>query len=364
MNELAADCRFIQLAGTPYEIGKQHGISCRQEIVEFLADDVARINSIRYEPLSKRLLLAQSAEYLERLHILLPDVLPELQGLADGAGISIEEAVLLQYRRELIGSSFKSLGECTTYSAISDDGIGILGQTVDLNGNLESLTRVFRITQQGPKKRCILMFSLAGLLGFAGINECGLAIAINFVSAGGWGSDVSPYLLVRHLLTLESVAECMDVIKHIPRSSSRALTICDRNTLATVEMTTHDHRAIFSNRIIRANHYLHPEFSPLDTLNVFSLNASILRQNRLELLTKENMKMEPEELFEKLSDHSLAPVGICAHGNGEIRREITIAAIAMQTASKRLHVRFGKPCSSKTYSFSAAPTFDSKFAGM
>jgi hypothetical protein len=56
----------------------------------------------------------------------------------------------------------------------------------------------------------------------------------------------------------------------------------------------------------------------------------------------------PEDLFAVLSDHSLYPVGLCAHAPDG---EETVAAVVMEPAEGVLWVRKGHPCSAPSQRF-------------
>src|SRR5689334_5199695 len=92
----------ILLQGSAFEIGEQHGKLLKNEIAAFLSDNLAQVNLLKYSPLHGDL-SEFVAPYKEMINIHLPEIMQELEGLAKGAEISIDQAVLLQIRRELIG---------------------------------------------------------------------------------------------------------------------------------------------------------------------------------------------------------------------------------------------------------------------
>ena len=60
----------------------------------------------------------------------LPDLAEEVDGLAAGVGVDRDAAWLLQLRRELLGYSRVTSGDCTTYASVRRQPV--LAQTVDL----------------------------------------------------------------------------------------------------------------------------------------------------------------------------------------------------------------------------------------
>lgn len=350
-NKKSAKSEPLCLAGDAYSIGYGHGLAEEATIHSFLADDFAQINLLR----DKKLLQSEIFELVRQHQAIIEEDVPllaqELQGLAKGANISYQEAILLQIRREVIGQSCLHNSECSLLAKL-DNCDALIAQTVDLNGKMTELGRLFRISSVDRNIPEILMFSFSGLLGYLGMNSSGLGIGINFVSSDDWGPGVSPYLLVRHLLQLTSLDECLKELRRIRRSSSRSLTICDRSHLAIIEMTTKDLRIISGPRLLRTNHYLHEDLIRSERMNIFSRNASKLRLSRLkELVEAQNWALSLENIFGIFSDHSLYPIGLCAHSEGNHRKEDTVAAVVLDLKNKKLAFRKGHPCSNATQNF-------------
>jgi predicted choloylglycine hydrolase len=342
----------FEARGDPFTVGLRHGEALRGKLQHFLSDRMARINAIRHSPLP-----VDQAEKLADAHARIieretPHLAEELRGLARGAAIAYRDAVLLQIRREAIGWSDAS-GECTTFAMQQPRRAAVIAQNVDLNGRMSELAAIARIDETGTAGGEILMLTFGGLLGFLGLNAAGLAVGINFVNTQPWQPGVPPYLLVRHLLRLSTVEQCLAELRRITRSSSRCLTLCDSHRLVMVELTPDDLRVISGARLFHTNHYLHQELVSRDAMNPFSRRASQLRLQTIETLCRpiEN-PADPEALFEILSDHSHFPVGLCAHGSGDLRREETVASAVLYPETGRLHVRVGNTCRARSQAFS------------
>ena len=350
----------IRLCGTPFEIGRAHGQQLGTEIRAFLARDLADINAARSEPLSREQALAMALRYGAPVASHLPAIADEIRGLAEGADIDPAEAMLLQYRRELISDQHEN-GECSLFASHAPGQAGVLAQNIDLPQAMAPLCRLFHIDGSATGHPDILMTGFAGLCGYMGMNSAGLAIGINFVLSRGWQPGISPYLLVRHLLTLESVDAALQALAQLPRSSSRCLTLLDRQQLATVEMSTQQLSVVKTaapgqaHHAYHTNHYLHADMSALDHMNIFSRNASRLRLNKMqELMQALPAPLDAEGIFSVFSDHSLYPVGICAHAEEHMLRDETVASVVMQPELGKLFLRRGHPCRAVTESFRMA----------
>jgi predicted choloylglycine hydrolase len=348
----------ITLSGSPFERGLIHGQALGARIRNFLADGHARIDRVRETPLSPTVINTLTGQHAAIIEATLPSIAEELKGLAAGAGISYREAVLLQTRMELIhyGQLDKAEGDCSTI-AIHQGGLVITGQTIDLAGEMTDLGCVFRVLPEREGEPEILMYSFAGLLGYTGINSNGLSVNINMVLSGDWQPGVPPYLLVRHLLQQQSRKQCLDELQRIRRSSSRSFTIADKTGLINVEFTANTLRVQEGHCLLHTNHYLHPDLLEEDRIHFLFKNSSVKRLALLQrMLPEDPGSVTPEMLFSFLADHTLYPVGICAHNEGNIRRTDTVAAIVFQPAHFTLHARKGHTCEAATRVFRLGQT--------
>lgn len=344
----------IILTGNAYQRGLQHGQMLSRQINDFLNDHTARINCIREFPLEAAVVQSQIRKHAAIIEAELPQIATELRGLAAGANISYEDAVLLQIRVELMAYATTDLleGDCSTIAVKSSAGEVITGQTIDLPGNMSELGCIFRIIPEDDNQPEILMYGFAGLLGYMGMNSNGLSVNINMVVSDDWQPGISPYLIARHLLNFSTVADCLSELNKLTRSSSRSFIISDSATLLNVEFTAHQLSLIEGKRLLHTNHYLHEDLLGFDTMHFLFKNSSIKRFKLMQQLLPVNRdSIDPEMLFHIFSDHSLFPVGICAHSEGNIRRSETVGAVVMLPASFTMYARKGNTCSSVTKVF-------------
>jgi hypothetical protein len=365
---------WIRAHGEPYEAGYRHGAARAEALQAFLADGLTRLDRLLPEPVTLEALRPRLAAYDAEISAATPDLAEELTGLAAGAGISREEAVLLQVRREILGySRVPTRGDCTTYARPGSGpgagpGIGsgsaaavgrrgaVLAQTVDLNGGLDDQIAVLDVARPGTSRRALVL-SFGGLLGYLGINSDGLAIGINLVLGGDWRPGLPPYLAIRHLLDHASgVDEAIAMLRTLRLTSSRALTFCDATKAACVEFVGDEFRVLEDREPVHTNHFLYPDFVPCDELNVFARNSSVLRLKACEAglasLPAQGSESESASVEDRFGLLATAP--ICVADTGDIRRERTVAAVVLLPERGELHVRPGDPSRSATVSFSLA----------
>ncbi|MGN6601359.1 MAG: C45 family autoproteolytic acyltransferase/hydrolase [Ginsengibacter sp.] len=333
----------VELEGSPYERGEKHGKVLKDQIQSFLQDNLAQINILRASPIDRVQLPHLVRPYAEMIAFHLPEIMDELRGLAIGAGISLEEAVMLQIRREIIGTAGLTLaGDCSCFGFHSPDQV-VLGQTIDLNGEMTSLGQVFRIVAQNSSSPQILMYSFAGLLGYMGMNSRGLAVLINLVVSDGWKPGIPPYLMVRKFLECQTIEECITFAKGIPIASSRSFLLSDKSRQVILEITPRDQRVIEGEFLVHTNHYLHQDFRPLDRLNIFSRNSSFKRLALLQERLRDHCT-DLDAIQSVFADHSLFPVGICAHNEQQLKLNQTVAAVVMYPQLLDFWALKGKAC--------------------
>jgi predicted choloylglycine hydrolase len=346
---------FIRATGEPFEVGYRHGAARAAALRAFLDDGLARISKLAPAPVSLPALRPVLADYDARITAAAPRLSEEISGLAKGAGISRDEAVLLQVRREIIGYQrvpVPSRGDCTTYASLSagPGGEPVLAQTVDLNGDLDDQIAVLDMGLSGSGRRALLL-SFGGLLGYLGVNSDGLAIGLNLVLGGEWGPGLPPYLAIRYLLdNAGCVADALEILAGLPLASSRSLTLCDSMSAVCVELLDAEVRFVETAELVHTNHFLHPDFTSRDQLNVFARNSSLLRLKAaaagLTALAQAGTGAGVEEHFQLLSQP-----GICVADVGDIRRERTVAAVVLLPGRGELYLRPGNPSVSATQAF-------------
>ena len=338
----------IQLAGDPFSIGRMHGEALRGRIRAFLDDDLCRLNRLLHRPTSLADLKATVNRHCEVIARDMPDIFSEIRGLAEGAEISLDAALLLQLRREVMGySRLPSGGDCTTLCRpLPLDG-PVLAQTIDLNGDLDDQMVVIEITHSLTGCR-VLVLTFTGLLGYLGLNGSGVAIGINLVLGGPWQPGVPPYLAIRHLLDhCVDIESCLSCLGNLQLASSRSLMICDRKHAVTVELLHGRMAVIRDEHLVHTNHFLSEGFAAEDALNPFSRNSSVLRLKACRDLLCQ--LPEPAGADDIMNIFCHEPIRVKA--NGDCRRERTVGAVVMLPRDGRMHVRCGDPALAATQVF-------------
>ncbi|MGW5043540.1 C45 family autoproteolytic acyltransferase/hydolase [Streptomyces griseoluteus] len=324
---------LLELSGSPHARGLGHGRALAGRLHGFLDDSLARLGHLTDRPADLDALRPDIAAHRAVVAEALPDLAAEIDGLAVGAGIDRDAAWLLQLRRELIGYSRVTAGDCTTYASAGPEPV--LAQTVDLNGDLDDQIAVLSVS--GPRHRSLVL-SFAGLLGYLGVNDAGIAVGINLVLGGDWRPGVPPYLAIRHVLdTADTVEQAVEILRELPLASSRAFTICGVDRTVCVEATVGRRRVIAGDELAHTNHFLDAELAEQDEINIFAKNSS---KRRLQTVLDAGIP----KAGDTASHHRLlATPPILVRDNGDIRRERTVAAVVLRPDLGEMRLWPGDP---------------------
>ena len=334
---------LIEVSGSPYEMGYQHGAQAADLVKKYLTW-IEKLTEM-----SRDILCRNAMVFLPLIKALSPDLVEEIEGLADGANISFEESVLCQVRAE---ASRKPDGGCTAFAltrTATDNGKTLAGQNQDLEPEYADIAILLRVKPDGNKPRA-LMFTFAGQLGYSGMNQYGVAHFANALYDFQWQFGLPHYPLKRILLEQPNIDACISLLTQHRTCSAANKVICDgHGQIRDVEIHPTG-IALFNDEspdhLLHANHYLTPEFVNYES---YSLKDSTSRLSRMRSLVKQNWgQISVETMKEILADHLGDPAGICRHGAVGMH---SISGYIAEPSVGLLHVRCGHGCTGswKTY---------------
>ena len=327
---------LLEVAGDAYELGYQHGAQAAPLIERYLR----LTERITGQP--RDLLCARARTFLPYIEKLSPAYVTEVRGLAAGAGISFDEALLCQARAE---AGRVSDGGCTAFALKGEATAGgrlLAGQNQDLEPEYADVAILLHVKPTDGRPRA-LIFTFAGQLGYSGMNEHGLTHFANALYDAPWQLGLPHYPLKRVMLEQRNADECVALLAaHRTCSAANALIADAAGNVRDVEVRPEgiarfqdDH----SDWIIHANHYLTGEFACHETN---SLADSCPRLNRMRQLVREQWgQITVASLQQMLADHAGDPGGICRHGE---RGMHSISGYIAEPAQRLFHVRRGHGC--------------------
>jgi hypothetical protein len=275
----------------------------------------------------------------------------ELEGLAEGADLRVEEAVLITLHEELYHRGvLPSVDHCTVAAAgppHTRDGHTYVGQTWDWMTSVFGLSSMLlwqRPASEGPS---VLSYAYPGLWCGAGLNSTGLALC--WTSAwdqrriAGPRVGIPSYVLLTHLLYQESLEAAVAESRRASNAGWFMFVMADcQGRFANIEGSPeqiavetgsgHMGRHAYGTRALTGT----PTGQPVPRAQKAVLMEDLLAR-RLGSLDLKGMQ-------ECLSDHNQA-TPVCVHDG-------TIDAMIFDCSAKVAHVTRGPACSAKWKTFS------------
>jgi predicted choloylglycine hydrolase len=332
-----AEYPIYKARGTHRELGRQHGEQASRQIK-------AHIGLMCSGPRMSRAQLRQrAAKFQPVFDRYCPHLLDEMRGLAEGAGITLEEAMACNIRSELRNAPREG---CTTY-VIGRTGSAkheiLAGQNADLEPGNIALGYVLHLQPQGKPE--VLIWTFGGMLGYHGMNSAGVAHFENALGGGPPGRFGMPhYPVERMMLECERLEQVFDLLQRMPLQYNANFVLCDgQGNIADVEATTEGPQILRDEGkgyVVHTNHYLCRRYATGENFK-HSLADSFPRLDRMDSLIKSRFgSMEVDDVKRFLSDHSGYPTSICRHDS----KMVTAASLIAEPARRCMHVAIGNPC--------------------
>lgn len=351
---------ILNLEGTPYEIGLAHGRALKQPIREFVAtvSTVHQANNahLKVEQASLTAFCMRNQGYLERFS---SELMQELRGIADGAGVGMDVILYLNAFLELEDLRSPNLGGrilpdalwgCTTFNVTADasaDHCAYIGQTFDMEAYYRKFLVLLRITPpEGPR---MLVVSLAGVLGLVGLNTAGVAAVINKIVATDARPGVIFPFIMRKALATERIGDALGAVLFSPRAAGMNYQLAGAGTAFCAETSARCYHLLpVDDAMAHTNHYIGDSMRRFETPNWLSHGGSMVRKQVADgFLKKHAGDLTPDLLKELTRDHTNHPRCICAHGfQGEAETTAfhTIFAVIMDPADGWMEICPGNPC--------------------
>jgi isopenicillin-N N-acyltransferase-like protein len=344
--------RPIVLEGEAYDRGRMYGACCADDIRRNLA---GYLRLIRFHSgLKPARALEASRATAPAIEEYAPELLQEIRGIADGSGVELEEALLINARSELMSG-----GECTALAVAPGrtvDGDVLLAQNWDWFSAVEPEPVLLRIRQPGLPE--ILTVAEAGQVGKVGLNSAGLGVALNFLEHRDRGEGVPIHIILRRMLSCAHLGDAIHAALSVPRGCSANLLLAHAaGELLDLELTPRDADFLYGegDRLVHANHFESQRLRAGDSGLAESKSTLARAARARRLLAASGATVSPDGIKAILADHTHGPYAICRHAEPsvhELDRTETRASIVMELSARKLHLSVGQPCNAgySTYS--------------
>lgn len=360
--------RYVRLQGSHYKMGLQHGEQLAEVITDALIPFIS--SSTTKLGISPKNLKELVNKYKHPIEKRFPQILQETKGIAEGAGINFEQALLVllfhQYSPPRVSNTLlNSEQHCSSFVATggaTTDGEPISSQNSDWPKErcIDRLRVAFKY--QPDDGYAVIGRGIAGHLGgpaVIGFNEKGLSLVGSGVTARNRANfELHPWMICR--LALEkcsSVSEFIDFMEKIPRWQGG-------ENLCVSDIDGHVARIGFSVKRIMitrsrnfflasTNHYHTPEMQALGPQRA-EYPSSFRRYHRLVELLKANFgNIDVDTTMKIMSDHEFGDAppesdkSICRHAEDLETFTNTI----LRPSEGKLWISRGTPCKKEYSSF-------------
>lgn len=346
---------MVRVRGTAHERGVQYGEQARDRIRGSV--DAYRRVFRHYADWDWPKVRQEAARFEAPVAEFRPDVVAEMRGIADGAGIDFLDVLAINVRTEVMfAARARQAGllmrECSSFAVLPSEPAGpvLIGQNWDWLVHARDTVIVLDVwPEDGPRLMTVVE---AGLLAKAGLNEAGLGLATNaLVTDADLGEPGLPYhVLLRAVLDCGTVTDALTVLQSGRRSSSANYLVAHASGSALdFEAAPGDFTRIYplypsGGVLLHTNHFQAPSPHATD-LGLWAMPDTAVRLQRLQALVTSRAKAG--DLREVLTDHADRPHGICAHGvpgASELEQGATIASLVMDLGTKQMWLASGVPC--------------------
>ncbi len=257
---------FVDVSGAPAERGRQYGQAAAERIRRSVALYGGRLASLGLDGDGLRALVDG---FLPRIDAFGPDYVAEMRGIAEGAGLPLEQIVLINARTEILAMARRAKAAaaaaepdgCTGAVILperSRNGRLIHGQNWDWMAECAETAVVLRVRRDdGPD---FLTFTEAGGLARSGMNAAGIAITANYLECDRDYAQVGvPLALIRRkVLEQAHLAPAMQAVATTPKAASNNMIVSHRDGFAIdFECAPDEAFTIYptDGLIVHANHW-------------------------------------------------------------------------------------------------------------
>lgn len=263
--------RVLDLSGSPEEMGRQHGDAYGEQIRQYTRERVELASSALWTggALRRSDVLDIAAGMLDAHEAFSAPLHAEMMAMASAAKISPAEAIIVGGFTDFIDAVRAEVGGSTPASVQEDDctaviipdhradGSGFLAQTWDMHDSATKHVVLLRINpDDGPSA---LIFTTGGALAQLGMNEHGVCVGINNLTATDGRRGVTWPTVVREALNQSTAVAARDVILNADLAGGHNFHLFDAEGIGySIEAmpTTRPVDVLAETAIVRTNHAL------------------------------------------------------------------------------------------------------------
>ncbi|GGB40709.1 hypothetical protein F3157_18055 [Virgibacillus dakarensis] len=354
--------KSLTLAGSAKEIGREHGHQGKEEVIQSLKTYEKLFHG--YQHISWKDARERALAHLQAIEKHDLQMVEEMEGIAEGAGVDFEDILALNARSEIALAGYKGSAfsdGCTAIAVmppVTDDTI--IGQNWDWKGTQKNSLLLLDI--QSDTKPAVKMVTEGGIIGKIGFNSAGVGVCFNALITDKKSEGLPIHLGLRAVLNSYSLTEAISKIKDgkIAAAASFLIGSDEGNgngmaVNAEVSPFGIDYIGGDDGKLVHTNHICSDSIKQhLQDMNEFKYDDSMLRKRRAEQLINtaiaKQQSINEGSFQEWLADEFNAPNSINHFPNElapEHRRMETVFSVIMNLSKRKMLLCIGKPSEGK-----------------
>ena len=206
--------RVLEIFGDSADLGRGHGAACGSLIRAYLDDRIGLTSQERWSggDTDRDVILELASQTLRHHEVFSPSLYAEMVAMADEAGITTAEAVVVGGFTDIVDvvrSEVGSAPEEHNCTAVLNPEEGFYAQTWDMHASAGEYVILLKLDPlMGPEA---LVQTTAGCLGQMGLNEAGISVGINNLTSMGKSGVTWPFV-VRKVLEQDNLDDAVEVV--------------------------------------------------------------------------------------------------------------------------------------------------------
>jgi isopenicillin-N N-acyltransferase-like protein len=343
----------VAAEGSPFDIGFSVGSQCKTRIRTMLARRREWFDDLKTFALADR--AARLDGFVAAVHARHPDVLAELQGMAKGAELALEDILVLNLQTELgaMKSEQRACDDCSTLY-LAHEGRILLAHNEDGDDANRDLMAVLQLRPVGLP--AITAFAYPGILPgcVPAMTSAGLVMTTNYIGATEVALGVPRYMLGRAVLSAKSLDQAVAAAtgKHAAYSFHLNLGSREEQRAVVVDVAVNRHAVMaVEGLFLQTNHFVLEQTrqipQPWNTPGSSSdsryrtLKAALGKLPALSEVTANH-------LVRLLSSHEAvrAPYSPCRHPSGDVHGR-TLGTAVFDVIAGSFELYEGNPCAGR-----------------
>jgi isopenicillin-N N-acyltransferase-like protein len=346
---------LVLASGGPRERGRAIGEQAAAQVARSVA--IYEEVFVRYAGLAWHDVRRHAEAFVEAIDAYDAQLLPELEGIAEGAALEPEDVLAINLRTEIMfgldaRAAHAAMKECTAIAARPEAAAGhvVVGQNWDWKPAVRDTCVVLACA---PHDRpAFVTFVEAGLWAKCGANEAGIGLATNALqSSRDRGEPGVPYhAILRRTLTSSTFEEATAAVRDTMRASSANYLIASTDgrvaDLETAPGGPEDLAEFQEPALAHTNHFLWPPPRPFEDLGRIDGEDSLTRLDSARASIA-GADLTIEAILHALRSHAGEPDSVCVHPDpalDPVEDYVTVGAFVADLTDGSIALTQGNPC--------------------